>query len=447
MSKVDADKLDLENDKLALLELYFPSIHRSVLVDLLDSCNGSVTTTKSLIEGNVINDQQSDNNDNDDNTSVKHGKRKVGTLYQSSIHNLLLKSSSIESSTRQSIIKPIKKQKCTSSNPIATKIITLNTPEQVKEHLSPYVSLHKNFLPSTVADDLLVSLDEQKHKVTPNEFYLFDKKCKSNHSLAFFHKPADESSGLNTTDVIYNGTNSKSDDKVYDSNLSKVNQVLVNYLNDIVIPNSPKLSYQSNEYWSGNACVVNYYQSLSNNLDWHSDRLNYIGPHNYVASISLGSTRYFRLRKNYGSTGVTGNSKVIYQIPLPHNTLLIMHPGCQEEYRHCVNPMAKAEQLNDIVGNSRFNLTFRFHPPKYVANLPKCKCDLSMTLRRSYKTVEKRGNYFWSCENKYQNKDCGTFHWADFKNWSNHFVATSTNNVSCWFDDDDWEKWKYLETL
>ena len=135
--------------------------------------------------------------------------------------------------------------------------------------------------------------------------------------------------------------------------------------------------------------------------------MSHIGPHNFIVSISLGATREFRLRKNY--TDGTDPSP-IYSIIIPHNSMVIMQAGCQEEYRHSVNSMRTALQVNPISGAARFNLTFRFYPLQFIKQLPRCECNLTMTLRRSFKSIETRGKYFWSCENKYQNKDCGCFY-------------------------------------
>lgn len=399
----------LFNEKVSLLRLYFPEVDASVLGELLKSCNGSIEDTKSLVSGTASR------------------KRKLGILHQGLI-------SPVAPPSR--MVKRAHSEESGSSNKPRSsgKVITIHTPQQVKQLLSPYVSMYRNFLTKEDAEGLLLSIHNQRHKINNKQFYLFDNLCTSNHGLAYFHNKK-----LNDRDYHYNGTNAKLEDKTYDASLIEVSEVVNKFMNETVIPSCERLPYQSKEPWNGSSCVVNYYEKLSNNLDWHSDRLNYIGAHNFIALVSLGSTRYFRLKKNYGSNIIT------YQIPLTHNTLLIMHAGCQEEYRHCVNPMLKPEQAHPLVGQSRYNLTFRFHPLEFNQSAPKCKCNIAMTLRRSFKNVESRGRYFWSCENVYRNMDCGDFFWADLDNPENNFKTDDAGKCSCWVAADDDEKWEYLK--
>lgn len=375
----------LVKDKLELLRLYFPLFDQEVLKEVLGTCNGSVDQTKLLING-------------------RSGEK--GNLYQTSI---------VKNEAR----RPMSQK----------KVVTLNTPEEIDKTLGKYVCLKRNFLPKDFLEILILYLESIKHRTKPNEFYLFEQKCKANHSSLLLYKEEIK------LPIVYNGLNISKTQNKFDSNLMVVSNLINDFINDEIIPNSTKLPYQQPKFDS-NACVVNYYSNNSNNLDWHSDRLSHIGPHNFIASLSLGLTRYFRLRKNY-------TDKTIYQIPLPNNCLLIMKPGCQEEFKHCVQPINRSLQLHPTLGTARFNLTFRYYPPSFIKNLPICKCDLTMTLRRSYKTLANRGKYFWSCENKYQNKDCGTFHWADFNNKS--LIADNNDNISYWIANDDFEKLNHLK--
>jgi alkylated DNA repair dioxygenase AlkB len=97
-----------------------------------------------------------------------------------------------------------------------------------------------------------------------------------------------------------------------------------------------------------------------------------LGPYTTIVSLSLGVTRNFRLRDTPGSAEIPRT----YEIPLTHNSVIIMHGGTQEWYKHSIPPVAKGRAIDlykpawtkdgqfipaeDRVGyNSRINVTFR----------------------------------------------------------------------------------------
>lgn len=78
-------------------------------------------------------------------------------------------------------------------------------------------------------------------------------------------------------------------------------------------------------------------------VGWHSDQLTHLGPFPTIASLTLGCTRPFRLRP-FSPTSlppIDGAPSIMrtLEITLPHNSLLIMHGGTQECFKHCVPPM------------------------------------------------------------------------------------------------------------
>ena len=95
-----------------------------------------------------------------------------------------------------------------------------------------------------------------------------------------------------------------------------------------------------------NFVVGNRYRTGKDSIGWHSDDFPQIGKRPAIASLSLGSARKFKLRhKESGET-------VDYQ--LESGSLLIMLPGCQEDWVHAVPKTARP------VGE-RINWTFRPH--------------------------------------------------------------------------------------
>lgn len=95
-----------------------------------------------------------------------------------------------------------------------------------------------------------------------------------------------------------------------------------------------------------NFAVGNRYLTGKDSIGWHADDFPQIGKRPPVASLSLGGTRKFKLRhKESGET-------VHYQ--LESGSLLIMLPGCQDDWVHAVPKTARP------VGE-RINWTFRPH--------------------------------------------------------------------------------------
>lgn len=91
--------------------------------------------------------------------------------------------------------------------------------------------------------------------------------------------------------------------------------------------------------------VGNRYVDGRDSIGWHADSLPQIGKRPPIASLSLGATRRFKLKREGGPT---------FDYDLTSGTLLIMLPGCQEEWLHAVLKTSKP------VGE-RINWTFRPH--------------------------------------------------------------------------------------
>ncbi len=95
-----------------------------------------------------------------------------------------------------------------------------------------------------------------------------------------------------------------------------------------------------------NFAVGNRYLTGKDSIGWHADDFPQIGKRPAIASLSLGSTRKFKLR--HRSSGET----VDYF--LESGSLLIMLPGCQDDWVHAVPKTARPV-------SDRINWTFRPH--------------------------------------------------------------------------------------
>lgn len=94
-----------------------------------------------------------------------------------------------------------------------------------------------------------------------------------------------------------------------------------------------------------NSVLCNWYRNGQDSMGWHADDEKSLGPKPIIASLSLGATRTFLMRRKM-EHAVRG------QFYLSHGSLLLMQGDCQENWQHAV-PKTKAP-----VG-PRLNFTFR----------------------------------------------------------------------------------------
>ena len=94
-----------------------------------------------------------------------------------------------------------------------------------------------------------------------------------------------------------------------------------------------------------NSVLANLYRDGTDAMGWHSDAEPELGPAPVIASISLGATRRFALkRRDDPARKLT--------LELPHGSLLVMSGATQRHYRHALPRTTRP------IG-PRINLTFR----------------------------------------------------------------------------------------
>ncbi len=94
-----------------------------------------------------------------------------------------------------------------------------------------------------------------------------------------------------------------------------------------------------------NSVLANLYRDGRDRMGWHSDSERELGATPVIASVSLGATRRFVLKRRE-------DPSVKLALDLPHGSLLVMAGHTQSHYRHALPATAKP------VG-ARLNLTFR----------------------------------------------------------------------------------------
>lgn len=109
-----------------------------------------------------------------------------------------------------------------------------------------------------------------------------------------------------------------------------------------------------------------------------------------------------------------------YLIPLPHNSLLIMHPPTQEYYKHDIPKITSnlpPIRRHPISGLERINMTFRHYREDFAANkTPNCFCGNKMDLQVAFN--KDREKYFYTCsgaggKGKKVGERCTFFRWLE----------------------------------
>uniref|UniRef100_A0A3Q4BX78 Alpha-ketoglutarate-dependent dioxygenase alkB homolog 3 n=1 Tax=Mola mola TaxID=94237 RepID=A0A3Q4BX78_MOLML len=118
---------------------------------------------------------------------------------------------------------------------------------------------------------------------------------------------------------------------------------------------------------SFNSLLCNLYRDGRDSIGWHSDDEASLGATPTIASLSLGDTRVFSLRKQ-PPPEEAGDYTYVQRIrvPLSHGTLLLMSGATQDDWQHQV-----AKEYHDR--GPRINLTFRTIHPEPEGHRPGTK--------------------------------------------------------------------------
>lgn len=93
-----------------------------------------------------------------------------------------------------------------------------------------------------------------------------------------------------------------------------------------------------------NSVLANLYRNENDSMGWHADKEKELGPDPFIASVSLGETRRFRLAHK--------KSKHTLDIELQSGSLLLMGGSMQHHWRHSLPKCRRVKK-------KRINLTYR----------------------------------------------------------------------------------------
>ncbi|KAI8614282.1 hypothetical protein BC830DRAFT_1128149 [Chytriomyces sp. MP71] len=356
------------------------------------------------------------------------------------------------------------------------------TPENVAEFLP--CELFLNWLPQETADPLLRFLMKDAAEWKTHHYYIADRLVHGNHRSCIF-------TSIPHTDFAYTFMGEGSHGRPYERNdhLRETSELVNAFVTKRLVERRVRLHttvsadplsrlsncFDSNpeaKTWDGNICVGNEYLDGKEVTGFHADHLAYIGPRPVIASISLGATRTFRIRRivakssnlddvesasldakdtvwetlensELDDTGevfsapddtspqnieralpsnpdrpqiqhpIARPKNTIYSIKLPHGSLLIMYPPMQELYKHEVPP-EKHFPGHPISGLARYNLTFRMYRREF-SDPPICRCGVRTDLKPVFKEFGKKQRnekYYWSCvKGRGEKSGCGYFEW------------------------------------
>ncbi|KAK9467730.1 hypothetical protein V1512DRAFT_235692 [Lipomyces arxii] len=396
---------DTDTDtKLALLTSLYPDYSLDSLLELLLASQGSTKAVCDIIDGLVTFKPA---HQNSLQTSV--------TEYCSSARKRSATEGDGKDDAYWTALHSRGRQKNSAG---MSKVIHLYSSTAI-EALMP-CTFHPFVLPAELANDLLSQLLSDSVSWKPNRFRLFNREVSSPHTTCFYANPSKVDAFRK--EYRYYG-DSVRETIPFTEIMIRIQHLVEKLVNEELVWRGHQ-RFQHKGRWTAEVAFCNRYDGPNESVGYHSDTLTYLGPMPVIASLSLGVTREFRLRHRSSETVPT------YSIHLPHNSLLIMHAPCQEDFKHSVVP-SRVIDVHPISGSSRFNITYRMYRTCFApSKTPICKCGVPMNLRSASKPNDSGSRYFWTCSAAYQKEqDCKELKWANFNNDGEPLTSTDSSHI------------------
>lgn len=307
--------------------------------------------------------------------------------------------------------------------------LTLSNPTMVAQHTP--CTQHLSILPPELACKLFYYMVDLSRSWTRNRWWLFDRVVESPHRTSFFvRKHSTDESWHEAAQYWYNGR--KTDPPEV---FPEVMEAACEYVEKVVNEEMSKRDRfplewaghkPTDQLWHANVAAANCYEGGKESVGFHSDQLTYLGPYPTIASLSLGTTRTFRLREVVPLDEISTRHARTFNIPLLHNSLIIMHAATQESFKHSIPPQSVLDLHRPLHShpsrpssspeptNCRINITFRFYRPDFnPKSTPRCKCGVPTILRADMKNRHdgKTDRYWWTCYAGAQNEGKGCNFW------------------------------------
>ncbi|KAJ7684633.1 hypothetical protein DFH06DRAFT_1264123 [Mycena polygramma] len=306
--------------------------------------------------------------------------------------------------------------------------LMLFTPALVAEHTP--CSLHPSVLPPELACRLFYAMMDASRQWSRNKWWLFDRVVESPHRTAFFARKTDglddNTAWQEAARFWYNGRMTDVP-PIFPPEMEEACCIVERVVNEAMkkrrrFPLEWAGGTEHDPGWRANVAASNCYEGGKESVGFHSDQLTYLGPY-----TTIGTRRVFSLREVIPSEEKSSRRARTFNVPLPHNSLTIMHASCQEKFKHSIPPQPALDMYRPAYpkspgepiepSNCRINITFRFYRPDFrPASIPRCKCDVPTILRPDMKNrVDgKTDRYWWTCYAGAQNDGKGCNFWQPF---------------------------------
>ncbi|KZT11275.1 uncharacterized protein LAESUDRAFT_642875 [Laetiporus sulphureus 93-53] len=298
--------------------------------------------------------------------------------------------------------------------------LILGTPALVVQHTP--CTLDLSILPPELACRLFHTMLHESRDWQRNKWWLFDRVVESPHRTSFYTRrssnQAEDENMQQAAQYWYNGRRTEPPaaflpameeacmhiERVVNREMRKRKRFPLEWGGE---PGTQEETGSGEKIlWRANVAAANCYEGAKESVGFHSDQLTYLGPYATIASLSLGTSRTFRLREVVPTDERETRSARTYDIPLPHNSLIIMHASTQETFKHSVPPQSvidlfhppfppppdlsapdeREQRSTASPSNCRINMTFRFYRPDFRAQTtPRCNCGAPCILRPDMK--------------------------------------------------------------
>ncbi|KAJ3534607.1 hypothetical protein NMY22_g6851 [Coprinellus aureogranulatus] len=358
--------------------------------------------------------------------------------------------------------------------------LMLSSPSLVAEHTP--CTLHTSVLPQELACELFYTMLDLSQSWKRNKWWLFDRVVESPHLTSFFARRTngldDDVDWQEAAQYWYNGRPTDPP-SVFPEPMERACRIVERIVNE-ELKTRKRFGLEwgvngSAPEWRANVAASNCYQGGKESVGWHSDQLTYLGPYPTIASLSLGepwnvgewsrgakakrtsfiadpgTRRNFSLREVIPTQEADSRRARTFNVPLPHNSLTIMHASCQERFKHSIPPQSSIDMYRPAFprrsestkpnaaisgdspaacaststssaatstaiepSNCRINITFRFYRPDFrPGTIPKCHCGVPTILRPDMKnrTDGRTDKYWWACYAGAQNDGKGCNFW------------------------------------
>lgn len=408
---------DSTDQKIRVLQQSLPDCDERVLLELLLACDGDVAKVAQLVGGTDSHSPRPKAKSRAAAKVVKQQKLFTKPVKRDThVPPELSLAAAVPTSNTAKVSRQVTLRgfvAASESSPgkalraeIPGKTRHLYDPADVAELLP--CTMHPNIFPAELATRLLKSLLEESRDWAPNRFHMFDRECASPHKTAFYTSDA---AAYAQKKHSYNGQVMALEPRMFNEEMREARAIVEAVVNR-EIERRGFVPLQARGRWTSEMAICNRYDGARSAVGYHSDQMTHLGPQCVIASVSLGVTREFRLKRRRYPTAAAAASKKGLLAPaiavhVPHNSLIIMHAGCQELYKHSIVPQSTLD-MHPVSGNVRINITYRDYLAAYAPDkIPQCDCKRPMILRTvrdpsAGADDDGKYRYAWYCGSSYR---------------------------------------------